>query len=281
MIEAYIVLDESGAKGKSNKNEQSEGEFGIAAGFMCSVNGFKYLKEIARDIAKQAEFEGSKRHITDMKAEQICEVRESFFDFMNRFGVCWAYSAGYVNGFYEFNDFERKPRLLHSALVVQLLIKLLSRMKARYPGQSVRLNIITDLLQDSTVKIIKQEFDEIIELFINGKSSRPISRFNKSENKIERAVSNLEIDPEVYRSVHIPRLVYEIRCEVSDITFMADILSNSVYRHINRKLELTTPRDFKLESKDAISGHPLEHTCFGASDETTMSFSDLAFFHRG
>lgn len=281
MIEVYIVLDESGAKGKSNKNEQSEGEFGVAAGFMCSANGFEYFKEVARDIAKQADFQGSKRHVADMKTEQIDEVRKRFFYFMNRFGVYWSYSASYVNGFYKFNDFEEKPRLLHSTLIVVLLIKLLSRVKARHPGNPVKLNIITDLLQESTVKLIKKEFDEIIALFINGEHSRPISRFNKLDNKVEHAISSLKIDAETYKSVHIPELVYEITCEVTDITFMADILSNSVYRHINNKLNLTTPRSFKLESTNAISGHPLEHTCFGASDETTLSFSDLLFFYRG
>ncbi|MBE4345780.1 hypothetical protein HJ058_22830 [Vibrio parahaemolyticus] len=56
MVEAYIVLDESGAKGKSNKNEQSEGEFGVVAGFLCSVGGYKYFEEVARDISQKTDF---------------------------------------------------------------------------------------------------------------------------------------------------------------------------------------------------------------------------------
>ncbi|EGQ9275262.1 hypothetical protein [Vibrio parahaemolyticus] len=281
MVEAYIVLDESGAKGKSNKNEQSEGEFGVVAGFLCSVDGYKYFEEVARDISQKTTFCGGKLHITDIPKEKSDEIRDSFFNFMKRFGVCWSYSAGYVNGFYEFNRSEKRPMLLHSALVVQLLTKLLLHVKSKYPNQPIKLNIVTDLLQEATVKLIRQEFDEITELFIHGKRSRSIRRFNKIERKLEHATSTLEIDKNVYENVYIPELDYEIKCEVSDITFMADVLSNSVYRHLREKLKSTTPVDFKLESKVAISTHSLEYTCFGASDDDTMSFSDSAFSHRG
>lgn len=70
----------------------------------------------------------------------------------------------------------------------------------------------------------------------------------------------------------------DFACEDSGLTFAADVLVGSLRHHLMKKEKLDDPG--KLNSKDAIAGHVLEHQMYGASDlPSEQSLLDTMYWH--
>lgn len=280
MVEIYIVVDESGAKGKSNKNENHIGEFGVMAGFVSFQRGIEVLRRYSNQLTISCEQSGNKLHVTDLSQENRELLRNKIFMFMQKHKIPWAFAATYVNGFFHFNDFEGRPRLLHAQLFSELFSKLLCFTKVRFPGEEIVVNVITDTIQDKTKRAFENEIKEKIFYYTKGERTSIIKRYNSDTKEHEFAEIKSKLAPEVFEDIRIPDIKYNISIEDTSLTLIADVLVNSVFRHIKSKLESTEESNVDLNSCKMIEGHYLSSTCYGCSSDEVLSYSDIAFYRR-
>ena len=282
MVNAVIVLDESGAKGKSNKKENYPGEFGIMAGFICKPEALIKLREITdvilsnnNNLKKEA-----KVHITDLSKEEQNHYRKIAIDFLKMNNVVWSYSAIYVNGFHRFNKNNEKPVLLHAQLFLGLILKLSAFLKVRYPNEIINLTIITDIVQAKTIKMFLSSLEPCVNLMKNGCHTTYSTCFNPSTKKIENITVKVNMDEVSFNNIAIPEFNIEIKTEDTPVTFLADILVNTTYRHLMDKQKKANDFNIRLEHKNILRGHPLYDSVYGASDDKTLSISDEFFFRE-
>ena len=113
MTTMYLICDESGAKGYSDKEEKYLGEIGVMAGFAFSE---KDLNEIRSDLGKIASpfFAEGKLHITDLSADDQVLLRNRLFNYLKERNIICLYEAIYSEGFYKqyeiINDFKNQAR---------------------------------------------------------------------------------------------------------------------------------------------------------------------------
>lgn len=280
MVEIYIVIDESGAKGKSNKDENHIGEFGVMAGFISFQRGIEFLRSYSNQIIKSFEKNGKKLHVTDLPPENREVLKDKIFLCMQQHKIPWAYAAAYVNGFFHFNDFEDRPRLLHAQLFSELFFKLLCFTKVRFPDEEIVVNVITDTIQEKTKREFENKINEKIVYFTKGEHTSIAARYNANTKKREFADIRTKLQPEVFENIRVPSIKYDISIEDTSLTLIADVLVNSVFRHINSKLESSKESKVDLNSCKMVEGHPLSSTCYGCSSDEVFSYSDIAFYRR-
>ena len=98
MIKAYLIIDESGAKGYSKNIEKKEGEFGVMVGYLVPFNALNDLRYQANQSFQEISDE-NKIHITDLTKSQMHKAREIVYTNFKHMKACWFYNAIYVNGF--------------------------------------------------------------------------------------------------------------------------------------------------------------------------------------
>lgn len=99
MIEAYLLIDESGAKGYSSTKASSENEIGVMAGYLVFKDDLNDIKNEMSHIADSYHVD-SKLHITDLSTEQQQSLRKEYFDVFLKKQLLWFYVAHYADGFY-------------------------------------------------------------------------------------------------------------------------------------------------------------------------------------
>ncbi|MFT4924079.1 MAG: hypothetical protein ACI8WB_000157 [Phenylobacterium sp.] len=283
MLEAVLIIDESGAKGYSNNQEREVNEVGVIAGYLVPAHGLAKLRKIANGLFEPIITEG-KLHIAELTTEQQNQVREGVFSLLKQNNSCWLYQAISVQGFYEANNleargsFEEKKELLHSKLFLELFAKAISLLRRNLgDNKSLSISIITDRLDAGIIKRFKADSQDYIKALTKQPIVSSFTRYNKESKTVEKCTTETIIKSED-PSVYLDAINYDIKCEDTPITFIADILVNSTFYYLNKKLA-EDPK-IKLNSKQAIEDHPLSHLVFGAYDadlNELSSFGDLVY----
>ena len=85
METVILVLDESGSKGYDNNQEQTQGEFGVMAGFALPESKAPQFLSGLSAIVKPFQSEG-KLHMTDLSPSKQKLLRKNLFQYGVSFG---------------------------------------------------------------------------------------------------------------------------------------------------------------------------------------------------
>lgn len=284
MLKAVLIIDESGAKGYSKNQESNPGELGVMAGYLVPAQALEQVREIAQSFFKLEDPQG-KQHITDLKETQQNQIRERIYNVFKYNKICWFYEAVSVQGFYESNNIETRggtgeKELLHSELFKGIFSKAISRLRHDFEESEKKLNIhvITDRLD----KPIIAKFKTTVKDYVNALTRQPMTyeftNYNKDTKTVEKYSTSSVITAED-ESIYFDSIDYDIKCEDTPITFIADILANSTLYYLKKKV--ADDPAINLNSKQAIENHPLSHLVYGtydANQQAIGSYSDLV--HR-
>lgn len=280
-MDFILVIDESGAKGYSDKEEKNDGEIGLMAGYLLRKESINEARKRVDDLFDSIPSNG-KRHLTDLKKEQQEEARDICYGIFKYNRIPWFYNAIYSQGFYEANNNEnrgsiKERELLHSKIFLGVFLKAISYVCHSFEIDEINLTIISDNLDKGVIKIFKKEVGDHIKIMTGKSLEKELTSFNKIENKIYSA----KMETKVIGGVVFPMLKsinFDIQCENSSVTFMADILANSALYHINKIIEKNS--NFDVNSKQAISSHPLHEFvvgCHNMNDKEVIPIFDIIY----
>lgn len=278
-----LVLDESGAKGYDKNTEQYQGELGVVAGFALlksEVYGFNSkLSEIVESYAHAAD---RKLHITDLEPKEQKKLRQCLFELFSQKHIRWFYSAIYVQGFNNENRSQVKPLMvsqrssvklssnetsesLHGELFASAFGKGVALARDRIGIDTpLRLEVLIDRVDKPVLEIFNARAQELLNVWQPDRTK--VSGFDTEKKEVVKRT--IEIGA---ASVHdsfgdFSEIKYEIKCDDNLLTFAADVLANSVYRHL-KQLQDNTP-GASLNCQAAIQSHPLQGLVYGNTSDT-------------
>lgn len=283
MKTVYFIVDESGAKGFASNAEAELGEFGIAAGYFVRENLLSRVRDDFNAIrTKVAGGHKGKSHVVAFTPDQQKFARHSVFEYLLEREMYCCYEAIYVQGLHEAtvransaprpnvkrppNEHYADPRADNPRLITEIFQSLIGKAMAyavdNY-GREVALEVIVDTTDEGVLKEYREAVSEILNVF-NPKTVRRVGWNSASKTKIvhEAVMRTSFSDPKVENL--FSHVEFDIACEDSGLTFAADVLVGSLRHHLMNKVKSNGLG--KLNSKDAIAGHVLEHQIFGASE---------------
>lgn len=267
--EAYVdkmvlVIDESGAKGYAKTKEQYEGEIGVMAGFLYTEADINQIELMFDSIINRysSSVEG-KFHITDLDEISQGKLREEVFFAFKRTKLQWFYKGIYAEGFHqsEFDEkrggFENRKELLHSQLFKAMFIQSLS-MAESINKNDLHLIIKTDNIDESILKKFKIEAELVCDMLLE--KEKEIFKNVRDEDTGVVVKNKAVISTKTSGLPKFKDIKFDIICESSSLTIVADILANSVnyYLRENQKQEVGV----FINNKVAIAGHPLAELAF-------------------
>lgn len=297
METVYFIVDESGAKGYASNVETEAGEFGVAAGYFVRELRLSRVREDLDAIrAKVAGGHEGKAHVVVLTPDQQRSARQLVFDYLLDRDMYCCYEALYVQGLHAAsartnaipppnvkrppNEHYPKLRPENPRLISKIFCSLLGKAMAYAVdtyGREVTLKVIVDRTDARILDEYRNGVQKLLDVFKpktirlhgwNTYSKTPIVH----EAELRTTVSEREV-MESFSGVEV-----EIACEDSGLTFAADVLVGSVRHHLMKRVKDVGPG--KLNSKDAISGHVLEHQMYGASNRALeQSLLDIMYRH--
>lgn len=296
MERMILVIDESGAKGYSDKRESYPGEVGVMAGFLIPD---KHLKEVVNNletIRQQYPIDG-KSHITDLDPTQQENLRNDIFNYFLKNRIPCIYEAIHVEGFFQQFQFTssliKKPKdqrrskikisgnerkeLLHKQLFQGAFAKAIA-FCMDFIGDKFLVSVITDEID----KGVEKKFnDAACELINFGKESiQEVTGYDPDKNKVVRGKIETKIDNAKEVIGDFSGVKFSIDVEDSALTLASDVIANSINYHFKQRTEDGTDIGAHLNTKNAILGHPLEALFYGLWDNSEINyFSDAIFMH--
>lgn len=256
-----LALDESGEKQYSNKPESEQDGLGVMAGILLTDKDMSQLSNICKELFSDYHCVG-KRHITELDKKQQEQLRYDVVTLFKVNRIRWFYEAIHSQGFYDnFNTEnrlgyktygEKKKHLLHAKLFRGVLNKSIDLL-AQGGRSPVYIKIITDRIDKPILNKFNQEAEDLLITWLGGEKSITVRSYDIARKKVIEKQLKSWIKIEGF--CPFENLDYEIVCENSEITFLADILANMTYYYL-RKAQKHYPGS-KLNSKAAILGHPL------------------------
>lgn len=294
MEQIVFILDESGAKGYSDKRESMPGELGVIAGYLVPRS---YLERVKSDLdsIRLQYFGNGKIHITDLQPEQQESLRNSIFKYFKQSNVYWVYEATYVQGFCEnailIEEISRKskdekrsnvkisgnknPDMLHVELFQGAFGKAVAFCMDR-GFSNFELEIITDKTDKEILEKFKRAADELLN--VGQEKCHLVTGFDPETKQVVKGSITTTITDGHEELGDFSGVSYSIRCEDSSLTLAADVLSNSVNYHL--KSHQVNNIGMLLNKSTAISGHPLDSLVYGTWDDSESNyFPDAAFMH--
>lgn len=266
----YLIIDESGEKGYSRKMSKDDDKFGTMVGYFLFDNQIKIFRDFVKDRFSQFSNDG-KLHITDLsKEEEKKLLREHALKFLEANRINWIHMSIHVSGFKRFslND----NLLMHAELFMGIFIKAISYIYDVTRSKKINLKVISDTLDKTTIK----EFEKTIKLLKNmmcgqRKDTARLTNWSPSEKKVINYTreSTFEFDENMFL---LDELTIDITCEDSELTLIADVLSNTTYYHLNQELRIDSKTN--LDAIQSLRNHPLVHLVYGCYDHTKENSMD-------
>lgn len=261
MRRMILVLDESGEKQYSNKPETQPGDFGVMAGVFSTEREMDELSNICKELFSTYCSYG-KRHITDLENDQRESLRNDVIQLFGSCGIRWFYEAIYSQGFHEnFHSETRlghmtyrgeKKHLLHAKLFRGMFHKSIDIL-AQGGTEVAHIKVVTDTVDNSIVKKFKAEAEDLIGIWLGRAKTQSFTSYDPKEEKVTKMHMSASMSLEGIPT--FDNLSYEIRCEDSDLTFLADILANMTHYYLLKAQGNSS--SLELNSKEAILEHPL------------------------
>lgn len=279
MGKMILVLDESGAKGYAKTREQTEGEIGVMAGFVNLESNIRSFQSDLDDIVARYKTDSEKKfHIADLDKAQQAALRDDVFEFIRQRKIRWFYQAIYAEGFHqaEFSEGRGGEEDGNASLHVTLFenMFLMGLVIARESCHELTLEVKTDHVDASIVKKFKKAAERKLDVFL----ARPRTGFDRvmvegSQRPQQYYFKSVMTSPDIKL---FSKIEYEVVCEYSSLTVMADILANSVYYFLNQAL-LEEP-GISLNYKETLKSHPLVDLAYLAENEKHVpSLTDIVY----
>lgn len=293
MTEVILVLDESGAKGYSDNQENYPGELGVMAGYLVPANQLASLNASLEAIRNQFAING-KLHITGLSTEQQGALRQAIYNCLQQANVRWVYEAIYVQGLHELNancnvlkkqlhasrrstvkvPWREQRESLHALLFTGTFGKAIAYCVDEIGGPC-SLNIITDRTDQTILKQFTAEADTLLNW--SAKEVRLGSGFDtKTKEVVHGTVTSMVYAPQELVD-EFSQISYTLKCEDSALTLAADVLVNGLHHHLKNRPN--TPNGAQLNDAVAVAGHPLQAQVYGTCDDKGFDFSDSVFGH--
>ncbi len=289
METVILVLDESGAKGYSDKRESAPGELGVMAGFLVLERDLVCFANALSPV-RDRYLNNGKVHIADLAPADQEQLRSEIFSFFKSYKVPWLYEAAYVEGLHAHAEHikdlltqakqnrvskikvsgnERKE-LLHSELFCGAFGKGIA-FAMDLVGSEFHINVITDRVDKKLLEMFKAEANSF--LHVEEPQSHVVTGFDpESKQIVKRAVLIRNTDGQEVLG-DFSKVSYSIKCADSSLTLAADVLANSVYHHLETRQEQSIGES--LNTIEAIQGHELAELVYGAHDSSqSNSFPD-------
>lgn len=294
MKTVFFVVDESGAKGYSDKTETTPGELGVMAGYFVPKE-YLPLVQSELDAIRSNHFSAGKIHITDLDSEAQKALREAIFSYFIQRKIIWTYEATYVEGFHQQAQFlsdlidevkalrrssirlsnNKNLESLHTELFRGAFGKGIAFCMDNV-GQECRVEVITDRVDDALIARFDASAKEL--LSVGEKKEQIVKGFDLETQKIVEGSISSEVTAGLCALGDFSGISYSINCQDSSLTLAADVLANSVHYHL-KKLQKNSV-GVSLNTTAAISGHPLAQLVYGAwPDSETNYFSDAIYMH--
>lgn len=291
----YLICDESGAKGYSDKQEKCLGEVGVMAGFVFPE---KDLNEIRSDLEKITSpfFMEGKRHITDLSPDDQKRLRNDLFPYLKKRNILCLYEAIHSEGFHSqyemINELKNKARAQRRSeikistnqtkelLHVQLFQGIFGKAVALCTdciGEKFCLLVITDKIDASIKESFENTAKELLSFGNNLKVKTVKGCDSVKKEIVKREIISKVEDPNNLLG-DFSGVQFAIGMEDSCLTRTADAIVNSIYHHFRIREENAIGN--ALNTIDAIRGHPLESIIYGLwKDDTLNYFADALFMH--
>jgi hypothetical protein len=294
MDTVFLIIDESGAKGYSDKEESYDGEIGVIAGYLIPASYLDLVK-INFESIKSKYLTDAKVHVTDLNTQEQSSIRQEIYSFIIETNIICVYEAIHTQGFYENYDrlasliennkrnlrssvkvsSRKNKELLHEHLFQGVFGKALAFCIDQF-GEEFELKVITDRVDES----IKKRFIESAEELINvGKEHETkVTGFDTSTKKVVEGsiVSRIDNAQEVIGD--FSKIKYSIDYEDSGLTLAADVIVNGLNHHFKSRSALDV--GLNLNDRVAVNSHPLKNIIYGLWDSTESNyFSDAVFMH--
>lgn len=254
-----LVVDESGAKGLAKTLGPDENEIGVMAGIVCTINELDYLNEEMGKIIKSFKSEDiSKFHITDLTSVNQEKLRFATFELIKTMNIKWFYQAIFSHGFHK-SEYDKSRCVrpdpnnsLHSKLFCSMFLMGLFIANEQIQVTDINLIIKTDNIDRGVINKIKKDLS-YFEAVLTGKElhftkKRPPNCVPPDSELTTRVAFKGREKP------YFNKIIYDICCELTPITVLADVLANSTHHYLKKYANL---RGEKLNNKEAISKHPL------------------------
>jgi len=268
MIKAYLIIDESGAKGYSNNKEKSECELGVMAGYLIEESAIDEIRKNSKGYFQNTD-SSTKMHITNLPNDKQEENRNRLYNLCISNHLSWIYNAIYVKGFSNANKESSSKKLLHEELFKGIFIKAVSLVYETYKDKSIHIEVITDTVDKTILQKFNLSLDGVIKMITNKEIVKIMKKPNAKTKKSElyKIITNVEFDSSV---ITFESLTYNVTCENSSLTVIADILANTAYYFLQK--EAIANKNIALNSIHAIKNHPLSGLVYGCSDKDKNIF---------
>lgn len=273
MSKMVLVLDESGAKGCAKTREKYDGEIGVMAGFLYTESEMRstetYLNRVLRRHKKES---GEKFHITDLDNHSQAKLRDEIFGYIKRANFRWFYQAVYAEGFHQSEFVESRggnedgKKSLHVTLFQHMFIQGLC-MAASIGIKKLSLEVKTDHVDKGILKRFEQVAEATSDLF--QRRGREFFQHVPADEPGKFEKQYYVISTECDAVPQFEEIKFNIACEYSTLTIMADILANSVHHYLD-EAQKATPRVF-LNNKEVLKEHPVAHLALAPYNENHIS----------
>jgi len=295
-MKMYLVCDESGAKGYSDKTEKYEGETGVFAGIFIPEDKIKSIREKLNEIATSY-FTDEKWHLTDLPDPEKESLRANIYKIIEDENLVCVYEAIHVEGFYAEHrridkikddskadvksDIKMSGNPKHDSLHVVLFQGLFGKA-IEYCidtfNKDYELIFLSDNIDNPVLKSFKESAEEVTDF---SPTEEIVTGFDTKKHEVVKRTMKISSEiPESYGFSNLETAIYEIEIEPknSGLTLVADILANSI-NHIfksREKNDIGKP----LNDKESIKSHPLINQFYGLMDEGEQAcMSDTIYMH--
>jgi len=274
-----LVVDESGAKGLAKTLGPDENEIGVMAGIVCTISEMDYLNKEMGEIIKSFKSEDiSKFHITDLTSVNQEKLRHVTFELIKTMNIKWFYDAIFSHGFHK-SEYDKhrcvRPdpnKSLHSQLFCNMFMMGLFITKEQIHGTDINLIVKTDNIDRGVINKIQKDLSFCVDV-LTGKKLRFIK--NRPANcNIPDLELIIDCSFNKHKTPYFNKIIYDICCELTPITVLADVLTNSTLHYLKEYANLGGEQ---LNNKKAISKHPLVDLVFPINEGDRISEIDVLY----
>lgn len=272
MKKHYLFIDESGGKGYADNRERFPGELGVIAGYLIPDVYIKIYRDEIEGCLSNIESSG-KIHIAEMEDKR--EIRGKVFETFGRLAIPWMYEAIFVEGFYQSEFCEGRggcrshTELLHAKIFIGLMLKVFASLH-KFKELGVELVVVSDNLDKGVIKKLFKELEDHLALLKEGELKRQFKVYDKATGELLHCTSRATMD----NVPHYPGLDISITCENSSMTFVSDVLANSVNYYLMEKFKVDP--QLLPNSRQAIADHPMVRSLLWAYDANEQEISNLS-----
>ncbi|HIS53510.1 TPA: hypothetical protein IAA82_00985 [Candidatus Galligastranaerophilus gallistercoris] len=286
-MKIYLICDESGCKGFSDKLTDTNQDIGVFAGYSIPEDKIEDFKLNINSIASKYANEDGKTHITDLSEQNQMLLRNELFNFvLSLKGFYFFYEAIHHNGFckhHKDNELFLKehkhenPRFktsenhskyrLHTTLFQSLFTKNIAFL-LDLNIKEFDIHVITDKID---VPIIK-EFDRSIQDFLNLESKTEYTGYDTIDKQVKRGSIEVKVEGIPDYRENLKNYCINIATEENEnLVLLADVLANSILYCLNKNKE----NQF-LNSRASLEEHPL-YKCLYAPDIDGGWINDIMY----